>query len=384
MYEIGIFGCFPASVSATLARTIEDMVADFGLVVGHDVLIHDASSIAGRNFHSPFAAIYYGGPNRTQDPIIHGLLRDSIPIIPTIDSSGSIDADIPPSLRHLNIFRRRDDDPQMTSLVSALLECVGLLRPQRRVFLSYRRTEAHVAASQLHDQLTARGFDVFLDTHELRPAEPFQEILWHRLCDSDVMLMLETPTYFSSKWTRHEFGRTLAKNIHILRVVWPDLQPDSSTGLATSVYLEPTDLEGPVGPLVDHRVNAIAIALERLRARSLAARHRAINGQLRIELEKIHATIEGVGRNQAISVRLADDRRIYAYPIVGIPTAELLHEVEKKARMAGLVDPPALVYDHVGIRDTWNDHLQWLDTHIGTVRAIKVAEAAWSLAVWES
>ena len=48
-----------------------------------------------------------------------------------------------------------------------------------------------------------------------------------------------------------------------------------------------------------------------------------------------------------------------------------------------MVQKAALVYDHVGIRESWNDHLEGLNSRIGTVHAIKVAEAAWELAVWE-
>jgi hypothetical protein len=44
---------------------------------------------------------------------------------------------------------------------------------------------------------------------------------------------------------------------------------------------------------------------------------------------------------------------------------------------------PILVYDHIGIRDQWVAHLKWLDQNISTVRAIRVAEAAWTLAAWE-
>ena len=80
----------------------------------------------------------------------------------------------------------------MSELASAILECVGLMRRQRRVFLSYRSVESRAAALQLHDLLTARGFDVFLDTHVIRPGDPFQDVLWHRLCDSDVLIMLDT------------------------------------------------------------------------------------------------------------------------------------------------------------------------------------------------
>src|SRR3546814_19332699 len=100
----------------------------------------------------------------------------------------------------------------MTELASTMLECVGLLRRQRRVFVSYRRVESRAAALQLHDLLASRGFDVFFDTHDIRPGDPFQDVLWHRLVDSAVMVMLEKPTYFDSLWTRQTIGRTRCKN----------------------------------------------------------------------------------------------------------------------------------------------------------------------------
>ena len=43
-----------------------------------------------------------------------------------------------------------------------------------------RRAESRAAALQLHDLLTARGFDVFLDTHDIRLGDPFQDVLWHQ------------------------------------------------------------------------------------------------------------------------------------------------------------------------------------------------------------
>ena len=125
------------------------------------------------------------------------------------------------------------------------------------------------------------------------------------------------------------------------------------------------------------------MAIERLRGRSIAARYMSLAGSLRAEVEKIGGSIEGVGAHRAIAIRLFDDRRIWAYPIVGIPTAELLNDVAEKALRAGQHETPVLVYDHVGIRDAWREHLIWLDKNIRTVRAIKVREAAWSLAAWE-
>lgn len=109
----------------------------------------------------------------------------------------------------------------------------------------------------------------------------------------------------------------------------------------------------------------------------------SITGKLRAEVEKIGGSIVGIGAHRAISVELPGDSKFWAYPIVGIPTADLLNEVVDKARKADQHETPILVYDHIGIRDTWVAHLKWLDENISTVRAIRVADAGWTLAGWE-
>lgn len=195
--------------------------------------------------------------------------------------------------------------------------------------------------------------------------------------------MLETPTYFDSKWTRHEIARALAKEIHILRVVWPEHQPNKLTEIATTVYLRVDDLTAADGPIRTHRANAIALFVERLRSRSIASRYLSITGRLRADVQRFGATIEGIGAHRAIAVRLLDNRRIWAYPVVGIPTAEILNDIANKARSAGQHELPVLVYDHIGIGSTWSNHLAWLGENIKTVRMLKVSEAAWSLAAWE-
>ena len=382
-YELGVFGSVSPLQRRVLACTIESMVGDFGLVLGEDVVIHDAASIVKRDKRAAFAAVYFGGPDRPEADVVREMARQSVPIIPTVGPAHDFATYLPDFLQASNGLRRRHDDPEMTELAAAMLECVGLLRWQRRVFVSYRRVESRAAALQLHDLLTARRFDVFLDTHEIRPGDTFQEVLWHRLCDSDVMLMLDTPTYFDSKWTRHEIGRAKAKEIHVLRIVWPEHKPNKLTDLAETIYLTHAELEGVEGPIIDLKADEIVLAVERLRGRSIASRYMAITGRLRADVERIGAKVEGIGAHRAIAVRLPDDRRIWVYPIVGIPTAESLNDVADKAHRADQRETPVLVYDHIGIRGAWSAHLKWLDDNITTVRAIKVSEAGWSLAAWE-
>lgn len=382
-YEIGLLGDVTDKDRDTLVAAIAKLIADFDLEIGRDVMIRTGDAFAGRDSHAATAAAYFGGATQADQKLARRILDASLPVVPTVPPAGDFGALIPAFLQGANGHRRRADDPEMLELAVVLLECVGLLRRQRRVFVSYRRIESRNAAVQLHDLLSGRGFDVFLDTHDIRPGEPFQDVLWHRLCDSDVMVMLDTPTYFESKWTRQELGRARAKEIHVLRVVWPDHTPTRHTDFAETIYLDRAELSGGDGPIADDTAERIVLAVESLRSRSIASRYMSITGKLRAEIEKIGGTVEGVGAHRAVALRLPDDGSIWAYPIVGIPTADLLNDVAEKARRAEQRESPILVYDHVGIRDQWMAHLKWLDENISTVRAIRVAEAAWILAAWE-
>jgi hypothetical protein len=83
-----------------------------------------------------------------------------------------------------------------------------------------------------------------------------------------------------------------------------------------------------------------------------------------------------------VSLELSHGEKLWAYPAVGVPTAELLHDVVEKASRAAQDGTPILVYDGVGIRDSWRKHLGWLNENIHAIQAIPVGELGWNLAGW--
>lgn len=384
LYELAVLGNPTPAERAALIATLAKQLAEFGLALGADLVIHDATTLHARDPRAPLAGcIFYDGAlSRVDVQAAEAILAADAPLIPTIGARGSFNG-LPDSVASANGLRRRQNDPSQIELVTALLECVGLLRAQRRLFVSYRRLESRSAAVQLHDVLCGRGYDVFLDTHDIRPGGPFQDQLWHRLCDTDVMVMLDTPGYFDSRWTAQEIGRARAKGIHILRVVWPGHTPTRFTDIADTHYLETMDLRLSDGAIKGKIVNRIALDVERLRSRALAARHRLMTGRLAAEVESVGGVVEGVGAHRAIAIRLAGGARLWAYPVIGVPTAELMHEIIEKAKNAGQEGRPALVYDHIGLRPQWQNHLDWLGTKIPDLAWIKVTEASWTLAGME-
>jgi hypothetical protein len=386
-YQIGILGTPPDTQRAALRESIQEMIQPFGLSLGAGLDVLDPAACLTREAKAAFAAVYFGGASfdRDSEEALTSLLHENNPVIPVVEDLKNFSLNVPSILRSANGMALSTAGPNLEALAAALLECVGLLRRQRRVFISYRRLESARAALQLHEALGSRGFDVFLDTYDVRPADDFQAIVWHRLCDSDVMVMLDTPGYFGSRWTAAEIGRALAKKIAVLGVVWPDHQPERLSQLREPIFLQNTDLQGHDGPLSSPVVERILTAVERLRSRSLAIRHAAIAGALRSATEEIGGSVAAVGAHRGMKIVLADGRTLCAFPAVGVPTAEHFHEAAEHLEAADIltaISGSVLVYDHVGLHRRWQRHLDWLRENLNVVKTLQITQAAWQLADW--
>lgn len=349
----------------------------FNLRLGHEVGWEVRPEAFNPDQQRSSAAVFFGGDNPPLANVAK-LLERGIPLLPIASDVNRVNAEIPELLRPLNCLAYAANGSQRVA--TALLECAGLLPRQRRVFVSYRRGEAREAALQLFDALSARLFDVFLDTHGIPPAEDFQTMLWHRLCDSDVLVMLDTPGYFESRWTSAEFGRALAKGISVLRVGWPDCTPSARTATASRAELLPDEVDAATGRLADSAVERICLQLEEVRSQSHAVRSVNLVSNLRNAIQTIGGQLVGVGPNKAVYIRLPDGRNVVVYPTVGVPTSTTLHDASTNSPDQSV----AVVYDHVGLHPRWLGHLDWLGQHIHSARWVKASEAGWQFADWEA
>jgi TIR domain len=375
LYDLAVLGSPTEEIIESLAREIEASIAPFGLKLYADIGWNVRPAAFDPEEAKSAAVIYFGGADAPRANL-EMLLGRGIPILPVVSNLSRVHAEIPDVLRPLNCLAYDTAGPSRAA--TALLECVGLLPRQRRVFLSYRRDEARDAALQLFDALSARLFDVFLDTHGVAPGEDFQSLLWHRLCDADVLLMLDTPNYFASRWTSAEYGRALAKGISVLRVGWPQSRVSPRTATASQVSLESGEINIDSGRLIDAALARICNHLEGVRSQSLAVRNLNLVSNIRGAVESIGGRVEGVGCHRAIYVRLADGKPAVIYPTVGVPTSVTLHDAAIRSPGGSV----AVVYDHVGLHPSWQGHLDWLGKEIRSPRWIRACEVAWQFADW--
>jgi hypothetical protein len=377
-YELTILGAPSDAQLNALREALASGVEPFGLRLGDGVgwsVLPDQFAYAQG---TPSAVAFFGAPGAPDVGLSHAL-KSGVPVLPIVSDLARVTDELPAPLRPINSLAWGADGAQRTATV--LLECVGLLRRQRRVFVSYRRAEALSAAPQLADALSARGYDVFLDTHRVAPADDFQAVLWHRLCDADVLLMLDTAEYFVSRWTDAEFGRALSKGISVLRVGWPNVTASPRAATAAGVELSPEEVTVATGRLTEAAVDRIGDRLEAIRSRSQAVRDLNLYSTLKMYVERVGGEVTGVGPHKAIYARMPSGRDylpLVVFPVTGVPTSQTLQDAAERVADSAV----AVAYDHVGLLDSCTDHLTWLGKHITQVRWLKVREADWELAGW--
>ncbi|WP_312976448.1 toll/interleukin-1 receptor domain-containing protein [Stutzerimonas nitrititolerans] len=376
LYELAVLGHPTDAQIQELQRLVAEVQTQFGFDAV-EIALHICPDSFRPNRRSCAAALFIGGAAGAEVDITAVVDPKIVPVLPVVSSEKQVPVEVPPSLRAFNcIFL---DQAPMGRVFSALLECLGLLPRQRRVFLSYRRAESTAVAVQLFAELSARQFDVFLDTHSISAGADFQEQLWHQLSDVDVLLMLDTPEYFKSRWTDAEYGRALAKGIGVLRVQWPDSTPSPVTSTASRAELLAEEFLAD-GQLSNEAVQRICRQLEAVRSQSHALRTMSLIESVRNAIEQIEGQVNGVGPGRLMQVTLRNGRQLSVQPTLGIPTAVTLQETLLRAGH----DNCAVVYNHYGMMKSWQEHLEWLAQRVGGSRWIRQSDAAWDFAGWDA
>jgi TIR domain len=339
-------------------------------------------SLASRDSKSPIVGVYLGftEPPRPLSAGVAKLVRGGLPIIPVVKQLTRFQQCTPPELHGVNGMElRTDEDPQLERLASVVLENLNLLRSSRRLFISYRRAETRTIAIQLYEYLDQQGFDVFLDTHSIRPGEPFQEVLWHRLTDTDVVVVLDSPDFMSSRWTVEELTRANSTNIQIVQMLWPGVVITDLAAFSKPIQLSEADflsanLLGPAALLTETCLATIGVEVERLRARAIAARYAYVIQEFCSEAQRANR-LALLQPHRFILVAKSDETKVVVVPTVGVPDAFRYEEIEQAAatRPHGPSDL-VLLYDERGIRNRWVTHLEWLDEQL-RVKSLQVAKA---------
>jgi len=362
-----------------LRSTIRTKLQELGIDPSA-VAFFDDASISSRDHKAPMVGAFLSSsknpPARTG---IIELLQDGLMVVPVVDNLANFNDFVFDELRGINGMDFGKNDPNLECVASVLLEGLNLIRRSRRLFISYKRSETQAVAIQLYEALDQNGFDVFLDTLSIRPGEAFQEVLWHRLADTDVIVLLDSPGFLSSRWTTKELAAANSTNIQVLQLMWPGNLLGANAAFSQAMPVDNKDFEnstlGPSARLRENVVQRVVVEAESLRARALAARHAYLVEEFCAEARHIGMRPK-VQPERFITVEASSGKFAAAVPAVGVPDAFRYYEVEDAlAKHPNQHSEVILLYDERGIQQKWLKHLAWLDGQL-RIRSVQVAQCA--------
>lgn len=334
----------------------------------------------------PSIAIIWGADKNAFDvDLLTSLEDDSVVVVPVVSHVARVGSEIPAQFRSVNALAVSDSGSGIDRLVSLVFEKFQLLRKQRRLFISYKRSDSQAIADAIYDALDARGFDVFIDVRSVPPAVDFQSELWHRMSDSDVLVLIDTPNFRSSRWAMAELAQANATNIQILHLLWPGQSedPDSPFShyfqLEASHFLQKAPQSG--GGLTASALEQICNSAEQLRARAMAARHNYLVDNFCDASRDLglSPTIQTTG---AIELLGPGRKRLIVVPTVGVPTSDRI--ANSFENHSGQTPEPSefwAIYDDRGLLNHWLAHMRWLNQHL-PAKCLNMAEAPTALKGW--
>ena len=323
----------------------------------HLVIARDVATIAGLPADMAAAAVMFADGQETaaMAALADACLARKMAVFPVVDDLTRFDALVPLAWRPYNGFEMRFDR-DLPELAGLVLEALGLQRGRRKIFISYARADAAAMARQLREAFAARWYTVFLDTISIRPGRAFQAELMQELTDSDVFLLLNSPSVGTRIYVQKEIASTLQAGLGGVQLVWPGEAPRRDA-IFTTLDLGTSGRLAKDFTLTDTGLNDVlhAVAAERTAVQQ-QREHEVLRAVQAYAAGHNHSVVAHLGRYMELVGPRGTVRLDVA---LGLPTSM---ELATAWISAGNQTPKYVVYDPVGITDRFADHLAFLGT----------------------
>ena len=314
------------------AREVREAARDATIeVLSQPNLLDFESDMSTVGADSHVVVVYLGSREGSGSIVVQKALQKAVdnqfPILPIVRQAepGTVGDKLPSVIENVNTA---DWDNRRSEAIVTLLGMLGLVEQERKVFLSYKRSDSTQVASQLHTELVRRRFDVFLDRFALPPGADFQTRLDEDLGDKAFVVLLESSDLKNSRWVEHEISYAHSHRINVLAITLPgvlDSQLVSAVDDAFRIRLAQGDLEED-GRLAPAKLRAILDEIEYRHARALRRRREQMLGSLWDQL-RMNGCSGSLLRDWAVLAQGAGRRSAVWLVTPRRPTPEDLYEV---------------------------------------------------------
>lgn len=326
-----------------------------------DIRIMDINDVEKYN---PVLYLYYG--RSTSDAVItdKGLEEKFKQIIsqksiqPIATKPDDFRTNFPQSLKPLNGFFLDDTEFSIQALKNLILSYFGILEGNRKVFISYRRTDLEGLAQNLFDRLIKKKYIPFLDSYSLAAGVDFQEYLRHELVDSDIIILLDTPGFNSSPYCMEEFNIANAENIPVLDIRF---NIDDTKNLHRFCDYKDYSLTLEQANADNNLPDEIITLMERSRANAFCIKRKFVLDAFNKRCNDLRLHIVEQG-----DFLLCDTTHECFYPTTNIPDARKVFDIEQRFNKSSQFSTytKQVLYNGNYCRPDIEKHLEWLNNNL--------------------
>lgn len=289
--------------------------------------------------------------------------KREIPIFPVVSDITKFSDEAPSSVGSVNGYELRHAE-DIGELAGLALEALGLQRGKRKVFISYARVDSSAIAQQLRTAFMARWYSVFLDTVSIRPGAEFQDELMQELADSDVVVLLNSPSIKNRPYVQKEIAFADQAGVGGVQVTWPDVEP-----LREGAFFMPVTLDERLAKKQDGAVRELAPEGVTHLLRVVADLRSALQDQREAQLVRpveVYAQTRGwravryPGRH--VELRKGSER-IRLDLALGVPTSRDLERAFRHAETNKATG--RVIRDPLGMTNGQASHLHFLGERMG-------------------
>ncbi|MGL5705991.1 MAG: toll/interleukin-1 receptor domain-containing protein [Tannerellaceae bacterium] len=282
-------------------------------------------------------------------------------ILPVLRDPSNFKEYIPDELKEINaIIIKNNKD--IHKLNNRILEWCNKIEVNRKVFISYKRTDSLKLAEQLYDTLIKSHYTPFLDSYSIETGVKFQEYLLHELSDSAIFVFINTPNYEFSSFTLEELN---AASLHQMSII--EIKTNSARDYKEAEFSVVFKLEDDISPekeYPDEIIKSIVYLIEKERAKAFEFKRKTIIDNLIASNKDIVVSSNGI-------ISTKNNTHLY-YPVFHNPLATDYQKAEKIIDNTSTGDK-FVIYNGIHCRKDVKDHILWLNKSL-PIKAIDINE----------
>jgi len=370
MYQLLIIGALgdTRKVAVTEAVSLKAIELDVTIDISDDFLLSSAGNMSNKCRQ---VVVYLGSEQALKDEkckekIAFAFTKNLqiIPVVTAYDEAIRCQQ-IPSEISNiLSVLWEKGTQEVPIPLVTTIFESLSILEKNRKVFISYRQTDATDVAVHLHDELVKKRFRVFLDSFQVVPSQNIQDEISKALEETAFVLLLYSPEMYESHWIDVEITQALASKLPILIVKWTNAKqdiPKVTKANFPTVYIDPNvDLVNENRKIATHKLKEILDMVEEEHYKGLFKRRKdAVKAVKEYAKEKNLEVEECPGWNLIITDTTKEQCKIVAIT-PRLSCSEDLYQLDNMQAYKVLAPYPSKILLQVATKRPSN-HKKFLD-----------------------